>query len=108
MLEIICTILGLIQGILIALNKRSNWFFYLLQMAGLFVFSWINHLYGDAVNDAIYFVIGIIGYARWGNQKGNKITVANRNERFIYITLIIISIIGFNFFLKRTNDPCEC
>ena len=69
MLEAICTILGLIQGVLVAINKRSNWIFYLLQMAGLFIFSLINHLYGDMINDAVYFAIGIVGLIRWGQKK---------------------------------------
>ena len=31
-LEIGATVFGLIQGILVMFNKRSNWIFYILQM----------------------------------------------------------------------------
>lgn len=39
MLEWICTGLGIVQEVLAAINKRSNWVFYILQMVGLFIFS---------------------------------------------------------------------
>lgn len=105
MLEWICTGLGIIQGILVAVNKRSNWIFYILQMAGLFIFSAINHLYGDMVNNTIYFGIGIIGFIRWGQKEKSKITVASNFERAIYIAIIIIAtLVGF-LILKRTDDP---
>ena len=45
MIEIGATILGLIQGILVMLNKRSNWIFYVLQMLLLIIFSIYNKLY---------------------------------------------------------------
>ena len=73
-LEIGATILGLIQGLLVMLNKRSNWIFYVLQMAFLIAFSVINHLYGDVVNNSIYFVMGIIGFIQ-GRQATLEITI---------------------------------
>ena len=52
--EIGATAFGLIQGLLVMLNKRSNWLFYILQMIFLIVFSTIYHLYGDITNNIIY------------------------------------------------------
>ena len=105
MLEWICTGLGIVQGVLVAVNKRSNWIFYILQMAGLFIFSAINHLYGDMANDAIYFVIGVIGFIRWGQKEKSKITVASNSERIGYIVVIAVAtLVGF-LILKRTDDP---
>lgn len=78
-LEIGATILGLIQGVLVMLNKRSNWIFYILQMAFLVLFSIINHLYGDVVNNSIYLVIGVVGFILWNsNKKTNKITTTSK------------------------------
>ena len=73
------------------INKRSNWLFYILQMLFLIIFSAINHLYGDVVNNGIYLIIGIIGFILWNNKKkSSKITKASTKERIIYNSLIIV------------------
>lgn len=104
--ELGATILGLIQGALAMLNKRSNWIFYILQMLFLIIFSTINHLYGDIVNNSIYLIIGVIGFVLWGkNKKSNKITRASIKERIIYISLITLGTIVLSIILKNTDDP---
>ena len=104
--EICATILGLIQGILVMLNKRSNWIFYILQMIFLIVFSIINHLYGDVTNNSIYLVMGIVGFILWNkNSKSNKITTCHYKERIIYIIIIVLSTIIVSLMLKKTDDP---
>lgn len=104
--EIGATILGLVQGLLVMLNKRSNWIFYVLQMLFLIVFSITNHLYGDMVNNSIYLVMGIIGFILWNKNKDiNKITTASLKERIIYILLIILGTFIISNILKNTNDP---
>ena len=57
MLEIIITILGIAQGILAMLNKRINWIVYAVQMALLVIFSWYAKLYGDTLQNFVYFFI---------------------------------------------------
>lgn len=105
-LEIGATILGLIQGVLVMLNKRSNWIFYILQMLFLIVFSIINHLYGDVINNAIYLVMGVIGFILWSETSdSSKITSANIQEKIIYTLLIVFATIGVGLILKQTNDP---
>ena len=105
-MEIVATILGLIQGILVMLNKRSNWIFYILQMIFLIIFSYINHLYGDVLNNSFYLIIGFIGFFVWSKQKEeNNISGVKNTERIIYIGLIIIGTIVLNQVLKSTNDP---
>lgn len=104
--EIGATILGLIQGVLVMINKRSNWIFYIFQMIFLLVFSFVNHLYGDMVNNSIYFIMGIVGFVLWNkNNKSNKITLSSVKERFIYILLIFIGTIVVYIILSNTNDP---
>ena len=104
-LEGICTILGLVQGVLVAVNKRSNWIFYILQMLGLLIFSFLSHLYGDVANNAIYLVIGIIGFIRWGKEEKSQITACKWRERIIYIGVLVIATFLVFSFLKNTDDP---
>ena len=104
--EIGATVFGLIQGILVMFNKRSNWIFYILQMIFLIIFSAINNLYGDIANNSIYLVMGVIGYILWNNKKElNKITKASTKERISYILLIALGTIILSTVLKNTDDP---
>ena len=103
--EGVCTVLGLIQGVLVAINRRSNWIFYILQMLGLFIFSSLNHLYGDSINSLVYLIIGIIGFIRWGKEDKDKITFCGGKERLAYISILVIATIITFFLFKNTNDP---
>lgn len=104
--EIGATILGLIQGVLVMLDKRSNWIFYILQMLFLIVFSTMNNLYGDIANNSIYLVMGIIGFILWNkNDDTNKITKASIKEKIIYILIIALGTIIISNILRNTNDP---
>lgn len=104
--EIGATVFGLIQGVLVMLNKRSNWIFYILQMIFLIIFSTLNHLYGDIANNSIYLVMGVVGFILWNNNKeSNKITKASTKERIIYILLIALGTIILSTVLKNTDDP---
>jgi nicotinamide mononucleotide transporter len=105
-LELGATILGLVQGVLVMLNKRSNWVFYCLQMIFLIIFSSINHLYGDVVNNSIYLVMGVVGFILWNkNSTSNKITACKRRERIGYTALIFIGTLIVSLILKKTDDP---
>ena len=106
MIEIICAILGLIQGVLVMLNKRSNWIVYALQMLFLVIFSWQANLYGDFAQNVFYFFFCI--YAWWIWQEGgiaDRIKVLTNKYR-IFACLLVI---GLTFFiglaLTSTNDP---
>lgn len=104
--EIGATIFGLIQGLLVMLNKRSNWIFYVLQMIFLIIFSSLNHLYGDMVNNSVYLVMGVIGYILWNeNKESNKITKSTTKEKITYILLIALGTIILSIILKKTDDP---
>lgn len=104
--ELGATICGLVQGILVMLNRRSNWIFYILQMLFMVVFSIMNHLYGDVVNNSIYLVMGIVGFILWnGSKEGNNITKCNTKERILYILIIVFGTIIVSNILKGTDDP---
>ena len=104
-IEIGATILGLIQGILVMLNKRSNWIFYILQMIFLIIFSIMNHLYGDVVNDSIYLIMGVVGFILWNRKDTSKITKTSNKEKIVYISLIVVLTVIVGLALKNTDDP---
>lgn len=104
--EVGATIFGLIQGVLVMFNKRSNWIFYILQMLFLIIFSVLNHLYGDVANNSIYLIMGVIGFILWNDKKdSSKITKAGIKEKIIYILLITLGTIILSNVLKNTDDP---
>lgn len=104
-LEIGATVFGLIQGVLVMFNKRSNWIAYIIQMLFLVFFSLTMNLYGDVVNNSIYLILGIIGFILWNKPDTKKITKCSLKERIAYISLISIATgIGY-IILKNTNDP---
>ena len=105
-IEVGATVLGLIQGVLVMLNRRSNWIFYCLQMIFLIMFSLANRLYGDIVNNSIYLLMGIVGFILWNkNSKSAKITKASYIERIIYVLVIAAGTIIVSSILKNTDDP---
>ena len=104
-LEIGATVFGLIQGVLVMLNKRSNWIAYIIQMLLLVMFSFSMKLYGDVANNSIYLILGVIGFILWNKEDTKKITKCTTKERIIYTSLIgIITIISY-LILRTTNDP---
>lgn len=104
-LEICATISGLIQGILVMFNKRSNWIAYIIQMILLVLFSLSMNLYGDVINNGIYLILGVIGFILWNKADNKKITKCSWKEKIVYTFIIIIgTIVGFSI-LRNTNDP---
>lgn len=86
-------------------NKRSNWIFYVIQMLLLIFFSLEMNLYGDVINNSIYFGLGIIGFILWNREGKKKITKCSSKERIIYISLIgLFTLMGY-LVLSKTNDP---
>jgi len=103
--EIGATLFGLIQGVLVMFNKRSNWIAYSIQMALMIMFSLSMHLYGDVVNSSIYLVLGIIGFIIWNKKDEKDIEECNKKEKIIYILIIaVLTAIAFTI-LRKTDDP---
>ncbi len=101
--EITAVVLGLIQGVLVLMNKRVNWLFYIHQLCVLLYSSFRSGLSGDAFNDAIYVVWGIAGLYLWG-RKSRMITKASGKERIVYTLLIVLSSFGCFLYLKSIGD----
>lgn len=103
--EIGATVFGLIQGVLVMLNKRSNWIAYALQMVFLLIFSLINRLYGDLVNAALYLALGVVGFILWGKEKHQKITVCSWKERLTYLAVMAVGTCGVFFSVAKDGRP---
>ena len=104
-LEISATILGLTQGVLVLLNKRSNWIFYIAQMLCLIFFALANKLYGDMTNSIIYLILGIVGWFLWSKKNSLAITTCSWVERFIYVGVMLLGTFLLSSALKNTQDP---
>ena len=93
MLELLATIFGLVQSVLILLKKKENWIFYLLNNLTLIMFSLHNRLYGDILENLIYVSFGITGITIWYSNKVNKkyknITYCTKKERVKYLLLFV-------------------
>ena len=104
-IEIIATVLGLVQGVLVWMDKRSNWIAYCLQYVFMTVFSINAHLYGDITNCIIYFIIGVFGWFMWNNKSTKPIRYCSSKERILYALVFVVSSAILYFVLKQTNDP---
>lgn len=103
--EISATVFGLIQGVLIMKNKRSNWVAYVIQMALLVCFSTLNHLYGDVLNNAIYFVLGIVGFIMWKKDDNSIPEFCTNKQRKMYVSLLFVGTLLIWTVLRMTDDP---
>ena len=113
MLEIFSALMGLIQGILIMLNKKENWIFYMLNIITLMVFSYISKLYGDVLENAVYMLLGLLGTLTWYSSnisekflgKNSRIQYCSNKERLYYILGFIgVTILSY-LWLLSTDDP---
>lgn len=104
-LEIGATIFGLIQGVLVMLNKRSNWIAYIIQMLLMIIFSFSMHLYGDVTNSLIYLILGIVGFIIWNKKDDKDIERCSIKEKIIYTCLIAVETLTAFFVLNKTDDP---
>ena len=110
MLEIVTSIFGLIQSILIMCNKKENWIFYLLNIVTLTFFSFKARLYGDVLENSIYLLIGFFGLFSWYSKnissklvKNNKIHWMSNKERIIYLIIFMV-ISGILYLWLITTD----
>lgn len=106
-IEIFCVILGLIQGVLAYLNKRSNWLVYAAQMGALIGFSATNSLWGDTVQNSIYLVICLYSYFYLWNKSGGfeKVSTVSWMSRGIWVLVTAVATFCIGEFLATTSDP---
>ena len=106
MFEILAAILGLIQGVLVMLNKRSNWLVYAAQMVALVIFSYQVKLYGDMLQNIFYFFFCLFSWWMWKEGGiAEKIKMLSNKDRLITLGFIIGGIAISGLCLSNTNDP---
>lgn len=103
MIEIIASVLWLIQGVLIMMNKRSNRIFYILQMVFLVIFSYFAKLYWDMWLNLLYIWFGIIWYITWWKKESKIESLSNKNL-LLTIWVWLIATFMVYFILKATWD----
>lgn len=113
MLELFTAVCGLLQSILIMMNKKENWIFYMLNIGALTMFSFSVGLYGDVMENGIYIIFGIVGLCTWYSEKiskrffkgGNSIRFCTSRERYRYAGMFLLISAGTYLWLLKTNDP---
>jgi nicotinamide mononucleotide transporter len=105
-IEILAVIAGLAQGVLIMLNKKSNWIFYIAQMVLLVIFSTINHLWGDVAMNTLFIAYGIYGMISWNRETdGNGVTILTMAQTLKTVAAILFLWVISYVVLTHTNDP---
>ena len=106
MFEIIATVLGLIQGVLVMLNKRSNWLVYAAQMVALVIFSYQAKLYGDMWQNVFYFFFCLYSWHAWKEGGfADKIRTLGVSARLWWFSGIIAATLMIGAVLIKTDDP---
>lgn len=105
MTEITITILGLIQGVLAMLNKRSNWIVYAAQMALLVIFSFHVRLYGDMIQSAVYMFVCLFSFWSWKNGSSIDTTHIKFKSAVVITIITLLSTAIFGYTLSSTDDP---
>lgn len=106
MFEIIATVLGLIQGVLVMFNKRSNWIVYAAQMVALVIFSYQAKLYGDMLQNFFYFFFCLFSWWMWKEGGiAEKIKLLSNKDRFIALGFVAVGTVISGLCLSNTDDP---
>ena len=106
MFEIIATVLGLIQGVLVMFNKRSNWIVYAAQMVTLVIFSYQAKLYGDMWQNVFYFFFCLYSWWMWKEGgHADKIRLLTGKQRVITLVAIAALTYVVGLGLTKTDDP---
>lgn len=106
MFEIIATVLGLIQGVLVMFNKRSNWIVYAAQMVALVIFSYQAKLYGDMWQNVFYFFFCLYSWWMWKEGgHADKIRLLTGKQRVITLVAIVALTYVVGLGLTKTDDP---
>lgn len=105
-IEILAVVAGLAQGVLIMLNKKSNWIFYIAQMVLLVIFSTVNHLWGDVAMNTLFIAYGVYGMISWNRETdGNGVTILTMAQTLKTVAATLFLWVISYVVLIHTNDP---
>lgn len=103
-IEWIATVTGLIQGLLIMMNKKSNWIFHLISNVCLVIFSFYTKLYADGFETSLYVLLSIWGLIAWYKVTEKHIGWCSGKERVVYSAMILALWAVIFLVLKQTDD----
>lgn len=108
-LGFIASLTGLINVVLVARGKISNYIFGIVNVALLAYISFKSRLWGDAAINGLYFLpMQFIGWAQWNKKKADDTTVKARHirkkEGIILSAVCIVAIISVGFILRELKD----
>ena len=103
-IELIATVTGIIQGILIMLNKKSNWVFHLISNVCLVIFSFYTKLYADGFETSLYVLLSIWGLFAWYKVTEKHIDWCSNKERICYTSMILVLWAVIYTVLSKTDD----
>ena len=104
-MEIFITVIGLAQGVLAFLDRRSNWIVYAVQMALLVWFSYYNRLYGDMLQSAVYMFICLFSFWSW--KEGKSAAEVSRLSSWGWMNVICVvpvATVIVGYALSLTDD----
>lgn len=102
--EMVATVTGLIQGVLIMMNKKSNWIFHLISNVCLVIFSFYTKLYADGFETALYVMLSLWGLVSWYKVKEKHIEWCSNKERYLYFSMIMVLWAVLYSILLMTDD----
>jgi len=109
LLGFIASVTGLVNVVLVARGKISNYIFGIVNVALLAYISFQSRLWGDAAINGLYFLpMQFIGWAQWNKTKADETTVQPRHltmkEGMILGAICIVAIISVGSILNAIND----
>ena len=108
-LGFIASMTGLINVVLVARGKISNYIFGIVNVALLAYIYFASKLWGNAVLYTVYFLpMQFIGWIQWNKKKSDETTVKarhiTRKETIIFTSAGIVAIVALTLILKSLND----
>ena len=103
--EICATVAGLTEGVLLMLNKRIGWVFYIIEVIFTLLFSFFSKLYGDVANNFVYLIMGIVSLILWNPKIIGKISRCKLKGVLTYVAISFLGSFVLYLILKNTGDP---
>lgn len=103
--EFIGTVLGLASVWFAVKQNILTWTTGLISIICFFAIFYQVHLYSDMFLQIYFFITSIYGWSTWRNQKQNEkpISILSINTRILFVSVIIISTMGFGVFVKNIH-----
>lgn len=102
-LELLAIAFGFTYILFIIFKKPVAWLFGILSSLLFVQISWESNLYIQTVLQAIYAVLGIIGFIRWKKENSDFKILSKHHKLILYISSLILSCL-LGYFMSFTNQ----